>query len=412
MKNITSCSEGYDLLDPNGNITIKWDVTGWTGDGYVDVDHDKIFNIGTSNRLVGSSAGVGQRKRLYRPCLARRQYYVEDSLRVANCCKGGVLEAFAQDPAQALAVLQFTVGNSGNTNKTVALPHNFTLLSPGPGYTCGPAVHVPKSLFPSADGRRWTEALMTWNVTCTYSQFLAQRAPSCCVSFSAFYDDTIVPCPTCSCACLTNSTTPIITTPKTLTNSQTCVDPEIPAILNPLGTGANMPDVLYCTQDMCPVKIHWHVYINYEEYWRVKLTVTNRDFSKNFTDWNVVAQHPNFDNFTEAFSFSYKPLNPYGSYTNDTAMFWGLPYYNQMLLQAGPEGNVQSDLLFGKDAKFTLSNGWAFPSRIYFNGDDCVLPEPQSFPTLPSSSHRAGSTPVEFLVMLGIGAPALASYFF
>jgi hypothetical protein len=48
----------------------------------------------------------------------------------------------------------------------------------------------------------------------------------------------------------------------------------------------------------------------------VKLTVTNRDFSKNFTDWNVVAQHPNFDNFTEAFSFSYKPLNPYGSYTS------------------------------------------------------------------------------------------------
>jgi hypothetical protein len=84
---------------------------------------------------------------------------VEDSLRVANCCKGGVLQAFTQDPAQALAVLQITVGNSGNTNKTVALPHNFTLLSPGPGYTCGPAVHVPKSLFPSADGRRWTEAL-------------------------------------------------------------------------------------------------------------------------------------------------------------------------------------------------------------------------------------------------------------
>jgi hypothetical protein len=95
---------------------------------------------------------------------------------------------------------------------------------------------------------------------------------------------------------------------------------------------------------------------------------------------------------------------------DDTAMFWRLPYYSQM--QAGPEGNVQSDLLFGKDAKFTLSYGWAFPSRIYFNGDDCVLPEPQSFPTLPSRSHRAGETPVEFLVMLGIGAPALASYFF
>lgn len=30
-------------------------------------------NIGKSHRLVGSSAGVGQRKRLYGPCLARRQ---------------------------------------------------------------------------------------------------------------------------------------------------------------------------------------------------------------------------------------------------------------------------------------------------------------------------------------------------
>lgn len=32
-------------------------------------------NIGTSHRLVGSSAGVGQTKRSYGPCLARRQYY-------------------------------------------------------------------------------------------------------------------------------------------------------------------------------------------------------------------------------------------------------------------------------------------------------------------------------------------------
>lgn len=25
----------YDILDPNGNITIKWDVMSWTPDGYV-----------------------------------------------------------------------------------------------------------------------------------------------------------------------------------------------------------------------------------------------------------------------------------------------------------------------------------------------------------------------------------------
>lgn len=25
----------YDPLDPNGNVTIKWDVVSWTPDGYV-----------------------------------------------------------------------------------------------------------------------------------------------------------------------------------------------------------------------------------------------------------------------------------------------------------------------------------------------------------------------------------------
>jgi hypothetical protein len=41
----------------------------------------------------------------------------------------------------------------------------------------------------------------TWNVTCTYSPFLASPTPKCCVSFSAFYHSDIVPCPLCSCNC-------------------------------------------------------------------------------------------------------------------------------------------------------------------------------------------------------------------
>lgn len=28
-------ADAYDALDPNGNITIKWDVISWTPDGYV-----------------------------------------------------------------------------------------------------------------------------------------------------------------------------------------------------------------------------------------------------------------------------------------------------------------------------------------------------------------------------------------
>ena len=70
-------------------------------------------------------------------------------------------------------------------------------------------------------------------------------------------------------------------------------------------------------------------------------------------------------------------------------MFWGVKYYNDELLQAGPDGFVQSDLLFQKSADFTLSNGWAFPERVYFNGDLCVMPSSQDYPSLPSTSSTA-----------------------
>jgi hypothetical protein len=77
---------------------------------------------------------------------------------VANCCRGGVLASFAQDPGNAVAAFQITVGRSGNTNTTVKLPKNFALKTPGPGYTCGPAVKVAPSLFLAKDGRRRTQA--------------------------------------------------------------------------------------------------------------------------------------------------------------------------------------------------------------------------------------------------------------
>ena len=77
---------------------------------------------------------------------------------ISNCCKGGVLASWGQDPASAVASFQISVGESGSSNSTVKLPRNFTLNTPGPGYTCGQAKVVKPSLFSSADGRRKTQA--------------------------------------------------------------------------------------------------------------------------------------------------------------------------------------------------------------------------------------------------------------
>ena len=62
---------------------------------------------------------------------------------------------------------------------------------------------------------------------------------------------------------------------------------------------------------MCPIRVHWHVKQNYKDYWRVKVTITNFNYRMNYTLWNLVIQHPHFDNLTQIFSFNYKPLNPY-----------------------------------------------------------------------------------------------------
>lgn len=56
-------------------------------------------------------------------------------------------------------------------------------------------------------------------------------------------------------------------------------------------------------------------------------------------------------------------------------------------MEAGPLGNVQSEVLLQKNKEtFTLKQGWAFPRKVYFNGDECKLPPPDAYPVLPNSA--------------------------
>ena len=77
-------------------------------------------------------------------------------------------------------------------------------------------------------------------------------------------------------------------------------------------TTTNGP-LLQCTQHMCPIRVHWHVKLNYVSYWRVKMSITNFNYGLNYTQWTLVVQHPNLNNVTQVFSFNYQPLMPYKS---------------------------------------------------------------------------------------------------
>nr|GEY62518.1 COBRA-like protein 4 [Tanacetum cinerariifolium] len=153
----------------------------------------------------------------------------------------------------AVSAFQVSVGLSGTTNKTVKLPKNFSLLAPGPGYTCGPATIVPSTVYLTPGRRRKTQALMTWNITCTYSQFLVSKHPRCCVSFSSFYNQTITPCPTCSCG---------------YNNKDRCIKSDSKR-LSTVGINTTRKDnepLLKCTHHMYLIRVHRHKAIEYHEW--------------------------------------------------------------------------------------------------------------------------------------------------
>ncbi|XP_037484237.1 COBRA-like protein 1 [Triticum dicoccoides] len=407
-------SDAYDSLDPVGNITIKWDVKKWREDGYmatvslynyqqyrhIQAPGWKLGWVWAGKEIIWKMAGAqtteqGDCSRFREeppPHCCRTDPEVVDFLpgasydkQTPNCCKGGVLSSWGQDPANAIATFDVNVGRAGTTNSSVQVPTNFTLKAPGPGYTCGPAKEVEPTKFidKDGDGRRTTQAIKTWNVTCTYSQFVAGRSPTCCVVLSSFYNSSIVECNKCSCGCQDNSTNPV-----------SCIRPNSPYLSSVVpGDSTNTPAPLVkCSSHMCPIRVQWHVKANYKDYWRVKITVQSFNYLMNYSQWNLVAQHPNFNNLTTIFSFRYKDLNPYGT-INDTGMMWGIKYYNDLLMTAQHNGNVQSELLFRKDPEtFTFQKGWAFPRRVYFNGENCVMPPPDAYPWLPNDSHRLSAS--------------------
>ncbi|CAH9125594.1 unnamed protein product [Cuscuta epithymum] len=403
-------ADGYDPLDPNGNITVKWDIIEENDDTqvvvvsllnyqlfrHIDYPGWKLSWSWASDEVIWEMWGAEATeqgncsafKSGNRPHCCEKAPVIIDLLpgarynkQFSNCCKGGVLSSMTQDDEKYGSSFQMTVGR-GASNKTGSMPGNFSLGIPG--YTCGEPFEVPPSKFVEDEGRRRTQAVGTWNITCSYSQFRAQSSPTCCVSLSAFYNKTIVSCPTCSCGC------------QGLPRSAQCLkDGELPPVFK-LERDEVLEPVVRCTQHMCPIRVHWHVKQSYTKYWRVKITITNYNFVRNFSGWNLVVLHPNMRNITQVFSFNYSPLNQYGD-INDTGMFYGIKYYNDMLLQAGESGNVQTELLLNKDpAMFTFKEGWAFPRKVSFNGEECVLPQPDDYPQLPNSA----ALPYSFMLQL------------
>ncbi|KAJ8427992.1 hypothetical protein Cgig2_028002 [Carnegiea gigantea] len=403
-------TDGFDPLDVNANVTIQWDIMEMNPGTYsADItiynyqlyrhiewppgwslswewqENEVIWNMqgaeakeqGVCNKTLGTPP---PHCCLKNPVIIDLQPGTPLTKQAANCCKGGVLTSMTQDPTKYISHFQMTVGHASTDHAAnMKMPKNFKFGSPG--YTCGHAEKVhPPTKFPEDGGRRWRQALRTFRVTCMYSQFKAWPAPTCCVSLSAFYSETITFCPNCSCGC------------QQQPGSSCLKNGQIPPVIKRPTTDPDYvpPPLAKCTSHMCPIHVHWHIKQSYKGYWRVKITIMNLNVRKNYTAWNLAVEHPNLANLTQVFSFNYMPLardRP----TNDTGLFWGMQYYNDVLLQSGQTGNVQTEMLFMKvPGVFTFDAGWAFPKRVYFNGENCVMPLPVDFPRLPKEKWNVG----------------------
>ncbi|XP_058103709.1 protein COBRA-like [Magnolia sinica] len=220
----------YDRHDPRGNITVRWDILSWTPDGYLAVvnitnyqryrpvqapgwqlswtwsKREVIWNV---LGATTTNQGDCSKYKANVPSSCEKRPTIVDLTagaplinQIEGCCRGGTLTAREEDMETSTAGFQLAVGEAGTTNATVALPHNFTLQAPREGYTCGSARVVDPTRFLTFDRNRFTQALMTWQVVCTYSTFLANKAPPCCVSWSSFDHWMSATCSKCACNCM------------------------------------------------------------------------------------------------------------------------------------------------------------------------------------------------------------------
>ncbi|KAF2532890.1 hypothetical protein F2Q70_00032490 [Brassica cretica] len=180
------------LTSTKGNITIKWDLMTWTPDGYVAVvsayNYQKQRSIPspgwkmswrwTRKEVIWSMVGARTTKQgdcsmfkgniphscINKPTVVDLPPKTPYNQQIANCCKGGVLKPGLE------SAFQISVGQAGTTVKTVRMPVNLMFTAPKQQYICGPTKNVRPTTFITADKRRMTRALMTWNITCVFNK--------------------------------------------------------------------------------------------------------------------------------------------------------------------------------------------------------------------------------------------------
>lgn len=331
--------------------------------------------------------------------------------KIPFCCRNGTILPPSMDPSKSKSVFQIQVYKMPpDLNRSVLIPPqnwqiNGTL---NPDYKCGSPIRVSSSQFPDPSGLpSESTAVASWQVVCNITQ-AKNESPKCCVSFSAYYNDSVVPCKTCACGCPANTGRTCSTTAQPI-----LLPPE--ALLIPFENRTAMalawanlkhrsvPNPLPCG-DNCGVSINWHVYTDYTRGWTARITLFNWGDS-NFADWfAAVKMDKAGPGFESMYSFNGSALEG----VNNTILMQGLPGLNYLVAEVNGSNPKKDPRVPGKQQSvisFTKKNtpginvaaGDGFPTKVFFNGEECSLPS-----VIPTSRGNKNGFSLSFSVLMAV----------
>ncbi|EEF43039.1 COBRA-like protein 7 [Ricinus communis] len=318
-----------------------------------------------------------------------------------SCCRNGTILPPSMDPSKSTSVFHMQVFKMPpDLNRSeLTPPQNWKINGTlNPDYQCGPPVRVSPSQFPDPSGLPSdSTAVASWQVVCNITNPKG-ASPRCCVSFSAYYNDSVVPCSTCACGCPINTArTCSATAPAVL------LPPE--ALLIPFDNRTAMakawaalkhrpvPNPMPCG-DNCGVSINWHVHTDYTRGWSARITIFNWDEIA-FPDWFAAVQ---LDKAAAGFEATYSFNGSSLEGANNTIIMQGNPGLNYLVAETdGPDpqktprvpGKQQSVISFTKKLTpgLNVAAGDGFPTKVFFNGEECALPK--IYPTSNSNRKRS-----------------------
>ncbi|KAL3626568.1 COBRA-like protein 7 [Castilleja foliolosa] len=335
---------------------------------------------------------------------------------VPFCCRNGTILPPAMDPSKSKSAFQINVFKMPpNTNRSyLTPPQNWAITGRlNPDYKCGPPVRVGPSHFPDPSAQlSSTSSVASWQVVCNITHPRG-ASPRCCVSFSAYYNESVIPCETCACGCPAGGNAA-----RTCSATARAMLLPAQALLVPFENRSRLatawaplhhlpiPNPLPCG-DNCGVSLNWHLFTDYRGGWSARITLFNWD-EVSFADWfTAIELGKAGPGFEAAYSFNGTMMEGAVSKRNDTIFMQGLEGLNYLVGEtdgADPRrdprvpGKQQSVISFKKKLTpgINIPAGDGFPTKVYFNGEECSLP--RLLPT--SGAGRFGTVLLSFFVVV------------